>query len=85
MKLSQSHCTILNDGDILLVDLHGILIPKWWLADKELIYQDPKCPPVNGAAVAGVLDCFRRKIFLNSLAGIEDIVWLRHVPEFHKG
>jgi len=65
MKLSQSHRAILNDIHILLVDLHGILIPKWWLTDKELIYEDTKCPPVNGAAVAGVLNCFRRKVFLN--------------------
>jgi hypothetical protein len=74
---------MMNDNHILLIDLHGILIPKWWLPYKELVYEYTECPPVNGAAVAGILDCFRRKIFLKYLAAERDPVAETHtgVPQ----
>lgn len=47
----------------LFVDLHWVLVPKWGLADKELVYEDTKSPPVDGAAVASVADDFRCEVF----------------------
>jgi len=51
---------------ILLVNLHGILIPKWRLADEELVDQDAKCPPIDCAAVASILDRFWCEVFGSS-------------------
>jgi len=68
---------ILNDCHILLIDLHGILIPEWGLANEKLIYQNAESPPVNSAAVPGVLNCLRCKIFLDYLARVEWNLWLK--------
>ncbi len=40
-----------GDGNALLVDLHGVLVPEGGLANQELIDEDAECPPVDGAAV----------------------------------
>lgn len=51
--------------DVLLVYFHGILVPEWWLADKEFVDEDAKGPPVYCTAVARVLDGFWCEVFLD--------------------
>jgi hypothetical protein len=48
--------------DNLLVNAHGILIPKGWLANEELVNQDPKRPPIHRKTMAAIVDDLRSKI-----------------------
>ena len=38
--------------DLLLVDFHGVLVPKWRLTDDEFVYEDSKRPPIYRVAMA---------------------------------
>lgn len=42
--------------NILLVDFHGILMPKWRIAREELIDKDTERPPVHGGCVSLVMN-----------------------------
>lgn len=48
--------------DNLLVNAHGILIPKGWLANEELVNQYPKRPPIHRKTMAAIVDDLRSKI-----------------------
>lgn len=61
-----AHDFVRQRTNVLLVDLHRILVPKWRLPDQELIHQNPKCPPVHSAPVPSVSYDFRSKIFRGS-------------------
>jgi hypothetical protein len=45
------------DDCVLLVDLHGVLVPEGRLADEEFVDKDSESPPVYRCAVA----CLRQR------------------------
>lgn len=55
--------------DDLLVDAHRILVPEGGLADEEFVDEDAERPPVDGEAVAGVLDDLGGEVFRGAAEG----------------
>lgn len=49
-------------GDILLVNLDGVLMPEGRVPREELVDENAQCPPVHRGRVALVMDHFWREI-----------------------
>ena len=39
------------EKDSQLINLHGVLVPKWRLSNEELVSENAKCPPVNSSTM----------------------------------
>jgi hypothetical protein len=61
--------------EVLLVDFHGVLVPKGWLADEEFVDKDSEGPPVYCCAVACFWSVTLGAFVSVSLTCIPDDFW----------
>ena len=73
-----------REGDVpvhdLVVDLHGLRVPERRLPDQELVQQDAQRPPVDGGAVARVVDDLGREVLGRAAEGV-GLGWNRRVSD----